>query len=396
MGEPRKWKLGDQEMTPGVVCRRWCCASFAIWRRYRLQRSVDRAVISVPAWFREPQRRATVEAAQLAGIEPIRLINEPTAAGVGLRISRDGTSTPRCWCSTWAEAPSTPRWSTCSTGVAEVRASVGDSRLGGEDFTDAIVAWFAETHGVEASSELWARAEAAKRRLADYESASLQTPSGTDLKIDRERFEALTRPLLDRMDTCVTEVLIQAGRRREEVERVALVGGATRMKCFRDRVHAMFGNSPVARVDVDHVVAEGAAVQCGLAIGDSTVEDLVMTDVVPHSLGVRDRSGARRSNDRGSLRSAGAPRDDHSGQPPSQLHDPASQARVRFHLKIYQGEKRIASPERAAGKSRGSRSPDLQRGRPPVRSPGALHARRQRPAGSRSRRTQYRRAGRRR
>jgi len=247
------------------------------------------AVISVPAWFREPQRRATVEAAALAGLGVQRLVNEPTAAALAYGLTA-GDEPQTLAIVDLGGGTFDLTVLELFDGVADVRASVGDVNLGGEDFTDAIVQWAqrrAPTSDISpvALAQLRARAEAAKCRLSDADVVGLELSHGA-IDLDRATLEEVTRPLQDRMASCMREAMMQSRLRPETIDQVLLVGGATRMPLVAAVVERVFGQSPRPSGDLDQIVARGAAVQAGLVARHRAVRDRASTDVLTHSLGV--------------------------------------------------------------------------------------------------------------
>jgi molecular chaperone HscC len=257
---------------------------------------VDEAVISVPAYFADAQRRATRAAGELAGLKVERLINEPTAAAVayGLHEARNETTFL-----VFDLGGGTFDVSVVEIydGVLEVRASAGDSFLGGEDFTAALAAAFLEHAAVtEADLEpgqrgrLWKQAELAKQRLTTEDEAEIRL----DLRglgeiawtTSRSELERRTRDLVERMRRPVERAVHDARLRVSDLDGVVLVGGATRMPVVRALAARLFGRFPLASVQPDETVALGAALQAGLKARDAALSEVVLTDTSPHSLGV--------------------------------------------------------------------------------------------------------------
>jgi molecular chaperone HscC len=264
---------------------------------------VERAVITVPAYFNDQQRKATIAAGRIAGLQVERILNEPTAAALayGFHEVRDdkillifdlGGGTFDVSLVEVFE------------GTLEVRASSGESFLGGEDFTRALAARLLEQHGhpferAELQAPLMVarmvqQCERAKCSLSRQESYTLRIPdskgeyhdSSPEAAVTREQFEAWTQHILNRVDLPIRRVLGDARLSREDVDEVILVGGATRMPAVIDRVTQLMGKSPHRRLHPDQVVALGAAVQAGLIARARSVEDLVVTDVAPFTLGI--------------------------------------------------------------------------------------------------------------
>ncbi len=264
---------------------------------------VERAVITVPAYFDDQQRKATIAAGRIAGLQVERIFNEPTAAALayGFHEARDekillifdlGGGTFDVSLVELFE------------GTLEVRASSGESLLGGEDFTRTLAARLLEQHGhpfelAELQAPLMVarmlqQCERAKCSLSRQDSFTLRIPdkkgeyhdSSPEATITRQQFDAWTQHILNRIDLPIRRVLGDAKLSRDDVNEVILVGGATRMPAVIDRVTQLMGKSPHRRLNPDQVVALGAAVQAGLIARDQSVEDLVVTDVAPFTLGI--------------------------------------------------------------------------------------------------------------
>lgn len=259
-----------------------------------LGQPVEQVVLTVPAWFREPQRKATLDAAVRAGLSVTRLINEPTAAALahGLTAGEEPTVVVVLDLGGGTFDVSILE---LFDGVVEVRASVGDVHLGGEDFTDAVVHHLRTSLPVVrldagARAAMRHEAERAKRALAEAEAVPWTWPPAADLPpLTREAFDLATASLRGRVLGCLREAMVQAGVRPPEVDDVLLVGGATRMPSMHALVRDTFGKDPRTDLDVDRVVALGAAVQAGLVGDHAAVRELLVTDVLTHSLGVAVR-----------------------------------------------------------------------------------------------------------
>lgn len=261
-----------------------------------LQAAVTEAIITVPAYFSDAQRKATRAAAQIAGLKADRLLNEPTAAALAYGIHKRGQESKFL---VFDLGGGTFDVSVLDLfeGVMEVRASAGDNFLGGEDFAQLIADHCFQEAGFPARlkkdagfmQRLMAAAESMKRGLSDGPEASVRFPhEGSDLtlRISEETLEPLSAGLLQRLQDPVERALRDARIQLEELDAILLAGGASRMPIVRRLVEGMFGRPPACEINPDEVVALGAAVQAGLLMKDEALSEVVMTDVSPYSLGI--------------------------------------------------------------------------------------------------------------
>ncbi len=256
---------------------------------------VDRAVITVPAYFDDAQRHATRKAAEAAGLVVERILNEPTAAAITYGLHR------RAHESRFAVVDlGGGTFDVCVMelfeGVLAVRSVAGDGRLGGEDFTAALVELIAARAGVATTGPsaglLYKRAETCKRALARWPQAEVVLPEAVtgagerSLVVTAAEADAAWAPLLERLRAPLRAALRGAELSAGDLAEVVLVGGATRMPCIGRVVGELLGRTPIHHADPDLLVAEGAAIQGAMLLADAAVEDVVVTDVCAHSLGV--------------------------------------------------------------------------------------------------------------
>lgn len=298
MGSEKQVKLGNQSFRPEEL-------SSMILRALKqdaealLGETIEEAIITVPAYFSDAQRKATRHAGQLAGFRVERLLNEPTAAALAYGIA-DKEQESKFLVFDLGGGTFDVSILELFDGVMEVRASAGDNFLGGEDFVTLLVQQFMVKSGLDKrfpkGSGLDARqqqrlqdeAERAKRQLSEQSRASmlLRFPDQDyQWVIEEEQFASLAEPLLQRLRIPVERALRDATIRASELDNVVLAGGATRMPLVRKLVSRMFGRFPAMNLNPDEAIALGAAIQAGLKMRDSALDEVVMTDVAPYSLG---------------------------------------------------------------------------------------------------------------
>jgi molecular chaperone DnaK len=267
---------------------------------------VSKAVITVPAYFNDSQRQATKDAGKIAGLEVMRIINEPTAAALAYGLDKKSNETILVF--DLGGGTFDVSILDVGDGVIEVRSTNGDTHLGGDDWDEVIVNWLADEflreQGIDlrkdrqALQRLREAAEKAKIELSSvveteinlpYITADASGPKHLQLKLSRARFEQLSEHLVERLKGPFSAALRDAGLQANQIDEVVLVGGATRMPMVQELVQSLTGKQPHRGVNPDEVVAVGAAIQAGVLGGE--VKDVLLLDVTPLSLGVETLGG---------------------------------------------------------------------------------------------------------
>jgi molecular chaperone HscC len=298
MGSTRQAKLGKQTFLPeelsALVLRSLKADAEAF-----LGEPVEEAVITVPAYFNDKQRKATRKAGELAGLKVERLLNEPTAAALAYGLHKLESET-RFLVFDLGGGTFDVSVLEIFDGVIEVRASTGDNRLGGEDFNEVLIDLVFERYArqwkvqhKEEDAALYhlvrEQCERARRRLTSAANATIDVSWKDEsyrLEVTQDEFEKAAERVTARLREPVLQALRDSGLRSDGLREIVLAGGATRMPLVRQTVTRMFGRFPSAGLNPDEVVALGAAVQAGLKMRDAALKEVVLTDVCPYTLGV--------------------------------------------------------------------------------------------------------------
>ena len=334
--------------------------------------TIDSAVITVPAYFNESQRQATKDAALLAGIKVERILNEPTAAALAYGFEKSSDNNVLVF--DLGGGTFDVSLLRISNGVFDVKATCGDTQLGGNNFDSKIVDWLAENflskykidlrRDRQALQRLTEAAEKAKCELSGLNKTKISLPFITtneqgplhiDETLDRKLFESLSQDLLDRLLEPVQIALDDSGWNPDEVDEVVLVGGSTRIPMVQQLVKTLVPNDPCQTVNPDEVVAIGAAIQSGILSGE--LRDLLLNDVTPLSLGLETIGG---------LMKVLIPRNTPIPVRQSDVFSTSEANQSSVFIKICQGERPLAGENKSLGKFRLSGIPPAPRGIPQV------------------------------
>ncbi len=337
-----------------------------------LGEKVTQAVITVPAYFNDSQRQATKDAGKIAGIEVLRIINEPTAAALAYGLDKKSNETILVF--DLGGGTFDVSVLEVGDGVFEVKSTSGDTHLGGDDFDKRIVDWMAEEfkklEGIDlrtdrqALQRLTEAAEKAKIELSGVPQTQINLPFITagadgakhlDMSLTRAKFESICADLFKRIENPVEQALRDAKLTKANIDEVVLVGGSTRIPAVQELVKRLIGKEPNQSVNPDEVVAVGAAIQAGVLSGE--VRDVVLLDVTPLSLGVETLGG---------VFTAIIPRNTTIPTRKSETFSTAADGQTSVEIHVLQGERSMSNDNKSLGRFRLDGIPPAARGVPQV------------------------------
>ncbi len=372
MGTTEKVKLGDKEYTPQEISAKILQKLKADAEDYLGEKITD-AVITVPAYFNDAQRTATKEAGRIAGLNVLRIINEPTAAALAYGLDKENEQTILVF--DLGGGTFDVSILDIGDGVFEVKATAGNTHLGGDDWDQRIIDWMADDfkakHGIDlredkmALQRLKEAAEKAKIELSTTTQTTINlpfitaTPEGPlhlDMTLTRAEFEKMTADLLEKCVGPFKRALKDAGLEPKDLDHIILVGGATRMPMVQDLVRKLSGGKePHKGINPDEVVAMGAAIQAGVLKGE--VKDVLLLDVTPLSLGIETLGGVFTKL---------IERNTTIPTRKSEIFTTAADGQTSVDIKVYQGEREMAAYNKLIGNFQLVGIPPAPRGVPQI------------------------------
>ncbi len=339
-----------------------------------LGETVSEAVITVPAYFNDAQRQATKDAGKIAGLDVKRIINEPTAAALAYGLENETEQKVMVY--DLGGGTFDVSIIEIGDGVIEVLATNGDTKLGGDDFDQAIINWmiseFKKAEGVDLSTDKMAlqrlkeAAEKAKKELSSatttninlpFITATAEGPKHFDMNLSRAKFEELVHDLVERTAVPVQNAMKDAGLNYSEISKVLLVGGSTRVPCVQEKVKQLTGKEPNKSLNPDECVAVGASVQGGKLAGDAGAGDILLLDVTPLSLSIETMGGiATRLIERNTT----------IPTKKSQVFSTAADNQTAVDINVLQGERQFAKDNKSLGQFRLDGIPPARRGVPQI------------------------------